>query len=95
MKKAKILADKYMTQYSKAQAHLVKAGAKVIEDCKALDVLWVGDIHDEWQADVADEHVEAFIEICKVAFREAGEFFDYNLPIDCDAKVGETWAETH
>lgn len=60
-----------------------------------LDVLWAGDIHDEWQCDVLKEHVEAFIAICEVAFREAGEFFRYNLPIDCDAKVGFTWAETH
>lgn len=69
-----------------ADAMIIKLG---------LDVLWVGDIHDEWQCDVAEEDVDEFIEVCIVAFRKAGEFFEYNLPIDCDAKIGFTWAETH
>ena len=60
-----------------------------------LDVLWVGDIHDEWQCDVLEEDVEDFIKLCRVAFKRAGEHFEYNLPIECDAKVGLTWAETH
>lgn len=60
-----------------------------------LDVLWCGDIHDEWQCDVLKEHAERFIEICKVAFKKAGESFNYNLPIECDSKIGRTWSETH
>lgn len=60
-----------------------------------LDALKVGDIHDEWQNDVQKRDVERFIEICRESFPRAGRSFDYNLPIDCDAKVGLTWAETH
>jgi DNA polymerase I-like protein with 3'-5' exonuclease and polymerase domains len=60
-----------------------------------LDVLKVGDIHDEWQNDVYEGDVERFIVLCESAFRRAGESFNYNLPIECDAKVGFTWAETH
>jgi DNA polymerase-1 len=60
-----------------------------------LDVLKVGDIHDEWQSDVLLEHVERYIEICRECFKRAGEFFEYRLPIECDAAVGLTWAETH
>jgi hypothetical protein len=60
-----------------------------------LDVLKVGDIHDEWQYDVHKDHVDAFIAHCRTAFRRAGEWFNYRLPIECDAKVGLTWAETH
>lgn len=62
---------------------------------EALDVLFVGDIHDEWQNDVFSTHVERFTSICEESFAQAGRFFNYNLPIDCDAKVGLTWAETH
>lgn len=62
---------------------------------QGLDVLWVGDIHDEFQTDVLEEHVKDFIVICHRAFKEAGEFFKYRLPIECDAKIGFTWAETH
>lgn len=69
----------------------------VDEECRRekLDALFVGDIHDEWQVDVRIEHVERFIEICRVAFKKAGLHFGYNIPIACAAKVGKTWAETH
>lgn len=63
---------------------------------RGLDVIKVGDIHDEWQNDVLLEHVDPFaFEVCPWAFRTAGERFNYRVPIDCDAKVGLTWAETH
>jgi len=60
-----------------------------------IDAIKVGDIHDEWQTDVLGTHVGAFIGTCEYAFPAAGESFNYNVPIECDAKVGATWAETH
>lgn len=60
-----------------------------------LDVLWCGDIHDEWQADVLNTAIEAYCRSCEQRFGDAGRSFDYNLPIECDWKVGKTWAETH
>jgi len=60
-----------------------------------IDALKVGDIHDEWQTDCFGEHVERFIGVCEGAFPDAGRSFGYNVPIECDAKVGKTWAETH
>ena len=60
-----------------------------------LDALFVGNIHDELQNDVRNDCVERFIKICKEAFQESGRSFDYNLQIDCDAKVGLSWAQTH
>lgn len=62
---------------------------------EGLDVLKVGDIHDEHQYDVRADHVASFIVVCETSFKRAGEFFSYRLPIECDTKVGETWAETH
>jgi DNA polymerase-1 len=62
---------------------------------RKLDVLWCGDIHDEWQCDVLTGHVDEFISICEWAFKTAGEMFNYGIPIECDAKKGKTWAETH
>lgn len=62
---------------------------------RKLDVLWCGDIHDEWQCDVLTEHVDEFISICEWAFKLAGEMFNYRIPIECDAKKGKTWASTH
>lgn len=60
-----------------------------------LDVLKVGDIHDEHQYDCAINDIDRFIDLCRGCFKRAGEFFKYKVPMDCDAKVGETWAETH
>jgi DNA polymerase I len=60
-----------------------------------FDVIKVGDIHDEHQYDCYTPHIEGFIKLCEESFKKAGEFFKYKLPIECDAKVGETWAETH
>ena len=61
-----------------------------------LDVLKVGDIHDEWQNDVLRDHVEQFSdECCRPSFLRAGEYFKYCLPIECSVAVGLTWASTH
>lgn len=63
---------------------------------RGLDVLKVGDIHDEWQNDVLSAHVAEFIDdVCPSSFRSAGVSFAYRVPIDCDSKVGLTWAQTH
>jgi len=63
---------------------------------RKLDIIKVGDIHDEWQNDALLEHIPEFTDdICKKAFADAGKFYNYNVPIDCDSKVGLTWAETH
>lgn len=60
-----------------------------------LDSIKVGDIHYEWQYDVApsdaDEHARLSVE----AIREAGRQLGLNIPLDGTAKKGLTWAETH
>jgi DNA polymerase-1 len=60
-----------------------------------LDVLKVGDIHDEHQYDCSVDCIDVFIRLCDRSFKRAGEFFKYRLPIECSTQVGETWAETH
>ena len=63
---------------------------------RKLDVIKVGDIHDEWQSDTFKDHVEELrFSVYPDAFRRSGEFFNYRVPIECDSKVGLTWAETH
>lgn len=63
---------------------------------RKLDVIKVGDIHDEWQNDTALAAVDEFrLDVLPRAFADSGRFFQYLLPIDCDSKVGLTWAETH
>jgi hypothetical protein len=80
------------------ESRIMKLAAIYIQqgiEKESLDVLKVGDIHDEHQYDCYVPHIPRFIELCKECFKRAGEFFKYRVPMDCDAKVGETWAETH
>ena len=80
------------------ESRLMKQSMIYVNDTvrrEKLDAIKVGDIHDEWQTDVLEPHVPAFIEACTRAFPASGESFSYNVPIECDAKVGLTWAETH
>ncbi len=74
-----------------------RAMTTINKDCRKekIDALQVGMIHDELQFDVLKDHVDRFIEICLAAFVEAGKYFNYNLPIEGDAKVGSSWAKTH
>lgn len=62
---------------------------------KGIDVLKVGDIHDEWQDDTAEEDAEEYSKITVQAIRDAGEELNMNVPLDGEAKIGKTWAETH
>jgi DNA polymerase-1 len=62
---------------------------------RKIEAYKVGDIHDEWQFVVRHESVEEFIELALVVFPRTGASFEYNVPIEGDAKIGKTWAETH
>jgi len=60
-----------------------------------LDSLKVGDIHDEWQYDVAPGDATKHGELAVQSLREAGEELNLRVPIDGVSKEGRTWAETH
>lgn len=68
------------------EAHIRRAG---------LDSLKVGDIHDEWQYDVAREDAEEHARLARQAIVEAGEELNMNIPMDGESKIGNNWAETH
>lgn len=80
------------------ESRIMKKAAILVDELnrkQGLDVLKVGDIHDEWQSDVLNEHVDPYIANCKIVFPTVQELFKYRVPLDCDAKVGLTWAQTH
>jgi DNA polymerase I-like protein with 3'-5' exonuclease and polymerase domains len=55
----------------------------------------VGQIHDEYQYEVRPDQAEALGKIIVRSLREAGESFNFRIPIDGEYKIGPTWAETH
>ena len=88
---------------------LQSAGAIVMK--KALNILYedltnlgwsfgkeyafVLNVHDEYQAEVLPELVEQYKELATAAIRKAGEYFNFNCPLDGEAVVGMNWSETH
>ena len=70
--------------------HLTK---KIIQ--AGLDAKLVASIHDEYQFEVAKPDVNRFCKLTKEAMKETTKTFDMKCDLDCDYKVGKTWAETH
>ncbi len=60
-----------------------------------LDFKAVGNIHDEGQFEVRDKDVKRFCEICELSMTKAGEALGFRCPIEGEAMVGTTWANTH
>jgi len=60
-----------------------------------LDYHFVLNIHDEWQAEVKEEHAKQFATISEQAIRNAGDILKFKCPLDGEAKIGKTWEDTH
>jgi DNA polymerase I-like protein with 3'-5' exonuclease and polymerase domains len=59
------------------------------------DVAFVLNVHDEYQAEVKPELVEKYKVMAVEAIRKAGEYFHFRCPLDGEAKVGDSWYDTH
>ena len=55
----------------------------------------VNTIHDELQYEVHNDDVQAMVKGADETIRQAGQILGVRLPLNADAKVGRTWAETH
>ena len=60
-----------------------------------LDFKLVGNIHDEIQAEVAEEHAEVFGKMAVSAIIGAGEQLNMRCPQNGEYKIGTSWADTH
>lgn len=67
---------------------------KRVQECE-LDALKVIDMHDEAQAEVQNDDVEAYSELAAESIPWAGRYLRLNIPLASDVKVGRNWAETH
>lgn len=56
---------------------------------------FVGNIHDEIQAEVHESEAEKFGKLAVYALRKAGEDLGFRIPIDGKYKIGNNWSETH
>lgn len=59
------------------------------------DIAFVLNVHDEYQAEVKPELVDEYKVMAVEAIRKAGEYFGFRCPLDGEAKVGDSWYDTH
>lgn len=100
---------KVREQYKGLNVLLQSAGAIVMkkalcilyDDCLnkgwdySEDFAFVLNVHDEYQAEVKEELVEEYMALAVSAIRKAGEYFGFRCPLDGEAKVGNSWYDTH
>lgn len=84
---------------------LQSAGAIVMK--KALTLLYeyailhniefkfVGNIHDEFQAEVREDHADKFGWLAVECIKAVEDRFNLRCPLDGEYKVGDNWAATH
>ncbi len=56
---------------------------------------FVANVHDEFQAEVQPDKASVFCELAVDAIRRAGKELKLNVMLDGEAKIGETWSQTH
>jgi DNA polymerase I-like protein with 3'-5' exonuclease and polymerase domains len=59
------------------------------------DYEFVLNVHDEWQIETKEEHVETIGREAPAAIAAAGEKLGFRCPLAGNSQVGRTWAETH
>jgi DNA polymerase I-like protein with 3'-5' exonuclease and polymerase domains len=55
----------------------------------------VNTIHDEQQYEVHKDHAEELVDIADSCMLKVSDYFDMQIPLNADAKIGGTWQETH
>ena len=72
-----------------------KALVLLVETTKHLDYKLVLNCHDEFQAEVLNEHTEEFEELAIESIVNAGKHFEMRCPLDAEAATGSSWCYTH
>lgn len=60
-----------------------------------IDYKFVGNIHDEIQAEVLEKHSSNFGRLAVESIKAAGNYFNLNCPLDGEFNIGDNWSETH
>lgn len=85
-------------KFQSCGAIIMKVGAiSLIKSVRKerLDMLKVGDIHDEWQLDCHPDHAQRVGELACESMTIAGEELNMSIKIEGEYSIGKNWAETH
>ena len=61
----------------------------------SIDVKFVGNIHDEVQAELWPDQVKQYSWMAEACMVKAGTNFNLRLPLAADVNSGPNWAHTH
>ena len=96
---------KILSPHKALNALFQSAGAVVMKEALTLldeygkiyniDYKFVGNIHDEIQAEVREDQAEEFGWLAVECIKAAGINLKLRCPLDGEYKVGKTWAQTH
>ena len=81
-----------------AGAIVMKKALVILDDYAKqwkIDYKFIGNIHDEVQAEVAEAQAEKYGWLAVECLKAAGLEFNLRCPLDGEYKIGTTWAETH
>jgi len=62
---------------------------------KNLDVTFVGNMHDEVQAEVRETDIEEYTQCVDWAFNQATKFLNLRCPLAGEVQSGNDWSQTH
>jgi len=60
-----------------------------------LPAWFVNTVHDEYQIECYPSVRFRVAELAEEAIREAGRYYNLNVPLDAEAKIGVHWGQTH
>jgi DNA polymerase I-like protein with 3'-5' exonuclease and polymerase domains len=86
------------TLLQSAAAVVMKKSLTILDEYAkiySIDYKFVGNIHDEFQAEVREDQAEKFGWLAVECIKAAGIKFNLRCPLDGEYKVGKTWADTH
>lgn len=90
------------TLLQSAGAILMKRALVILDDAlQALglvsgeDYEFVANVHDEWQIEVREHHVDTVKAAGCEAIRLAGQYYNFRCPLAGNADSGANWAATH
>lgn len=64
-------------------------------EAESLDYKFVGNIHDEVQIQVREDHAERVAELAEATFADVTTKLNFRISLEGEAKIGNNWSETH
>lgn len=95
--RGRVLEHKALNTLLQGGGSIVVKRATVIARDLTYDLMadQVLHFHDEFEYEVRNEHAEECAKRMQDAIRLAGEYYNLRIPLDGEAKIGNTWADVH